>query len=174
MEELIKAVEAISQKTVFDYLIVVIPIALSVVAIGISIYTLYRQNKIALFEMRYKAVSQLKAIIMFEKSIYTLETPKVILRTFDMAFCADLDDQFEKDALVKAGIKTEQIHFDIGIIDPILKKHSVDLFDIMDCLSKIISDAIVGKINHKEKENLHRLCKQIDVVCDMLDKKIHP
>ena len=74
MEELIEAVEALSQKTIFDYLVVIVPIFISIVAIYISISIANRQNKIALSEKRLEILSVVKLILCFSKSISCIQT----------------------------------------------------------------------------------------------------
>jgi uncharacterized membrane protein len=54
MEDIVKAIEKLAEKDIIDYLLVIVPIAISVVAVVISIATAKKQNKIALFEKRYK------------------------------------------------------------------------------------------------------------------------
>ena len=49
MEEIVSAIEKLSQKTWVDYLLISVPIAISVVAILISVRISNKQNKIALF-----------------------------------------------------------------------------------------------------------------------------
>ena len=53
MNELVKAIENLSNKTIVDYLLIVIPIIISVIAIIISLNSTNKQNKIALFEIRF-------------------------------------------------------------------------------------------------------------------------
>lgn len=173
MEELIKAVETLSQNTIFDYLIVIVPILLSIVAIVISIYTIHKQNKIALFEMRYKALTQLKAILMYEEAIYELDDPTDIVDAFDMAFSTDLKIRGE-DFFVKIGMITKQIYFDIGIIDPMLKKNSIDSSNLTESLASTILDASWQKIDSEERRNFHTLCQKLEPVYKKLSKKIYP
>jgi len=56
IQELIEAIEKLSQKGWVDYLIIIVPILLSVIAVWISLATAHKQNKIALFDMRYRAL----------------------------------------------------------------------------------------------------------------------
>ena len=53
MEELVKAIEKLSEKDAVDYLLIIVPILISLVAIFISVAIAIRQNKIAMFELRY-------------------------------------------------------------------------------------------------------------------------
>ena len=49
MEELIKAVESISEKNWIDYGLIFVPILISILAVVISVLTAKKQNKIAGF-----------------------------------------------------------------------------------------------------------------------------
>ena len=61
MDELVKAIEKLAEKDIIDYLIIFVPIAISLVTIVISIRTAQKQNKIALFEKRYNCLFCRKA-----------------------------------------------------------------------------------------------------------------
>lgn len=52
MDELIHVIEKLSQKDWVDYLLIIIPILVSLVAIVISVATAQKQNRIALFKMQ--------------------------------------------------------------------------------------------------------------------------
>lgn len=60
MEELIIAIEKLSNKTVLDYFIAFVPLILSIVAIYISIDSTRKQNKIALLDKRIEIYNNLK------------------------------------------------------------------------------------------------------------------
>ena len=53
MDELIHVIEKLSQKDWVDYLLIIIPILVSLVAIVISVATVQKQNRIALFKTQY-------------------------------------------------------------------------------------------------------------------------
>lgn len=63
MDELISAIEKISDKTWFDYCIAIAPLILSLVAIYISIDSTRKQNKIALLDKRLEIYMNLKECI---------------------------------------------------------------------------------------------------------------
>ena len=73
MDELIQAIEKISQKDWVDYLIIIVPIMLSVIAVWISLATAHKQNKIALFDMRYKALEHFRKIYQFRDVIVHID-----------------------------------------------------------------------------------------------------
>lgn len=73
MRELIEAIEKLSQKGWVDYLIIIVPILLSVVAVWISLATAHKQNKIALLEKRHKTLEHFRKIFEFRNLILSLE-----------------------------------------------------------------------------------------------------
>ena len=83
MEEVVKAIEKLAEKSIIDYLVIIVPIILSIVAIGISIATARKQNKIALFDRRYACLFQIRMILQFAEAIKEVSDPKVILQLFD-------------------------------------------------------------------------------------------
>ena len=69
LAELIIAVQSLQQRDLWDYFAIIAPLVLSVVAVWISISTAKKQNKIALFEMRYKTVSVLCFLLPVAKEV---------------------------------------------------------------------------------------------------------
>lgn len=69
LTELITTVQCLQQRDLWDYFAIVAPLVLSVVAVWISISTAKKQNKIALFEMRYKVVSVLCFLLPVAKEV---------------------------------------------------------------------------------------------------------
>lgn len=64
MKELVTAVENISNKTIVDYLLIIIPIFISVIATIIAINTAKMQKKISLFDRRYEVYKVIKNCIV--------------------------------------------------------------------------------------------------------------
>ena len=79
MEDLVKAIEKLAEKTWVDYLLIIVPIVISIVAIGIAIYTSNKQNRIALYQLRYQALSRLKRVLLFEEYVLSNATPADIV-----------------------------------------------------------------------------------------------
>lgn len=86
MQGLIDAINQSHSKDIIDIIAIFSPIVLSVVAIVISIYTVHKQNKIALFEMRYKAFAILKTIVLFALAVEKVDNSREILLVFDSFF----------------------------------------------------------------------------------------
>ena len=70
MEDIVKAIEKLSEKNIVDYLLIIIPILISIFALIVSIQTTRKQNKLQndvfcfeLFERRLHTYDALKRII---------------------------------------------------------------------------------------------------------------
>ena len=63
MYQVAAAVRTLGTRDWFDYLSVLAPLVLSAVAIWISISTARKQNRIALFNMRYDAIVDIRTIL---------------------------------------------------------------------------------------------------------------
>lgn len=71
MKELIDAVQALDKRDAWDFIAMVAPLILSGVAIWISLRTTQKQNKIALFDKRYKAYSILVDLMTVAQAAIT-------------------------------------------------------------------------------------------------------
>lgn len=159
MEDIVKAIEKLSQQTWVDYLLISVPIAISIVAIIISIATARKQNRIALFEMRYKALLQIKTILSFEDMAYGEDSPQVILRAFDMFYGTDIRSEDEIVALMVSAQQMKTIEQDIASVSFLLNKKRQDIFDqLLADFSQVIIDAIDKRITTESKENFHSVC----------------
>ena len=123
MEELVKAIEKISEKSIIDYLLIIVPIAISLVAIFVSIVTARRQNKIAMFELRYKALSTIKRISYFASTFYVTKNPHVVIESFNCCFATCLDNKDELRSLVNARVKMNEMEENVAIISSMLSNY---------------------------------------------------
>ena len=174
MEDVVNAIEKLSEKDPVDYLLIIIPIILSFLAIIISISTARKQNRIALFEKKYKALCLLNAIINFEKSIEKLDNAVIIVQCFDMAFNSDVAQHTSDMALIKASSILDQVDRDISVIYYTTNgKYRPMINDILKSLAIVSADAIVEKVNEEEKKRLHKACiKFYSLGYSKLDKKM--
>lgn len=69
IKELIEVVRQSNQTSVFEHLIMWIPILFSLIAIIISICVAHKQNKIALFEKRFKVIHVIGFLLELAKNI---------------------------------------------------------------------------------------------------------
>lgn len=159
MEDIVKAIEKLSQQTWVDYLLISVPIAISIVAIIISIAAARKQNRIALFEMRYKALLQIKTILSFEDIAYREDSPQAILRAFDMFYGTDIRSEDEIVALMVSAQQMKIIEQDIASVSFLLNKKRQGIFDqLLGDFSQVIIDAIKKRITTESKENFHSVC----------------
>lgn len=163
MNELVKAIENLSNKTIVDYLLIVIPIIISVIAIIISLNSTNKQNKIALFEIRYAIFKDLKQILEFDKSTYSCNKVCDIIGLFDSYFGTNISKDNMNDAIIKSITKVELIG------NSVLKQQFVfgenserqnKLEKIVESFQKFVVSAAGGDINVEERNKLHKLCDE--------------
>lgn len=160
MEEVVKAIEKLAEKDIFDYLIVIVPIAISIVAIVISIATARKQNKIALFEKRYNCLFQIKTILNFADTIKEDANEKIILALYD-AFWGTNISKLSGDTQVIAA----KCHFEIMKKDVeqaiFLFDHKFDVvpINVLKSFHALLFDSIGRK-------NLEQSKKEFFLICD--------
>lgn len=160
MSDLLTALENLPSKTLVDYLIAVVPIALSVVAIWISVSTARKQNKIAMFELRYKCISQIRTIISFDKSIYDITEPILILCMLDALWGTDISDDIGFDEKVlKSRCHQEMLLREVLQAESLFKGNfHTDLSELLRNMQTIVMGAISGEINEEHRTKFHNLC----------------
>lgn len=160
MENIIKNFAEIPLRTIVDYLLIIMPIILSCVAIGISIATSNKQNKIAVFELRYRCYSQLRTIRSFDSSIYDCDNPKIILIMFDALWGTDLTKKSSEDSLLAARCHLEKIVHDVANEEFLFKrKFDVNVCDILINTNRIVTAATNDEVDKSAQAELHRLCE---------------
>lgn len=112
MQGLIDAINQSHSKDIIDIIAIFSPLVLSVVAIVISIYTVQKQNKISLFEMRYKAFATLKSIVLFASTVKNVDSNEQILLVFDSFFGTYISNNNGNDLVAGLNSKIEMIKHD--------------------------------------------------------------
>lgn len=166
MEEVVKTVEKLAEKTWIDYLLIIVPILISVVSIYISIRISNKQNKIALYQLRYKALCQLNCILMFDKNVLEYKSPDIIIKGFNMFFNTNLQqgtktEDVPWDQYIKATSCLSKIDNDLSILYcslTVQQKESIDR--IMECLADIIASAISEETAEEKIIALHLECSK--------------
>lgn len=69
LKEIIEAIKMINHRDLWDYIAIIAPIALSVVAVSISVYAIIKQTKLDLFEKRYTAINVLSFLVEGTKTM---------------------------------------------------------------------------------------------------------
>ncbi len=146
-----------------ENIVSVISIIISFVAILISIMTAKKQNKIALFELRYKCYAQLRTIRSFDSTIYDCDDANMIIKIFDMLWKTNLADKLGDECLVKSRCQMEQIANDVLQSEFLFRrKFDVDFADVLINTQKILMEASYGKVDKEAKIELHKLCELIE------------
>lgn len=166
MEDIVKAIEKLSEKNLSDYLLIIIPILISVVSIYISIRTSNKQNKIALYQLRYKALCRLNCILMFDKNVLEYKSSDIIINGCNLFFKMDLQQGISNedvpwDQYIKATSCLSEVDNDLSILYCSItdkQKESIDI--IMDCLADIIASAISGETAEEKINILHTECSK--------------
>ena len=174
MEDIVKAIEKISEKSIIDYLLIIVPIAISLVAIFVSIVTARRQNKIAMFELRYKALSTIKRISYFASTFYVTKNPHVVIESFNCCFATCLDNKDELRSLVNARVKMNEMEENVAIISSMLSDYDRKIIEkTFAMLSNIINSAIVDEVNDSDVEAFKVLILMLDkITTQKLSQKI--
>lgn len=179
MEDVVKAIEKLAEKNWVDYSLIIVPILISVISIYISIHTANKQNKIALYQLRYKALCRLNCILMFDKNVLEYKSSDIIINGCNLFFKMDLqqgtsNEDVPWDQYIKATSCLSEIDNDLSILYCTItdkQKESIDI--IMGCLADIIASAISGEISEEKIITLHAECSRFsDKEFKKLEKKI--
>ncbi len=162
MEELVKAIEKMSEPNYLDYLAIVMPIALSLVAIIISISTARKQNKIALFQERY--------------AIY-----QEVLECEDLAFMCILAYDYCEKSLADDLLSRLSLYIEASINEGKLKNREIFIKDVcgelVDKMTFVneVSSYITSKESYAKKASLlfsndysSEICTLLNAICRML------
>ncbi len=158
MEELIKAVESISEKNWIDYGLIFVPILISILAVVISVLTAKKQNKIALFEIKYGVISQIRLIKAFSNCLKDSINSITILSAFDSCFEMNLLQEYEQskqtnqqnkqDIIIKINNRLKALQNNMLTVEFFLKAYKrEDTAKLMIQLRKIVVSALDENID---------------------------
>ena len=139
MEDVVKAIEKLAEKTWMDYALVIVPIIVSMVAIVISIATARKQNRIALFERRHNCLFQIKMILNFSESIQGTKRSVIVLALFDAFWGANIIDYPENEQIIKVKCQLEAIKKDIDQYSFLFdRKYCVSPMELFECFHGVV------------------------------------
>ena len=162
MDELIEAINSGSGNSFIDYLLIILPIVLSFVAICISISVAKKQNDIAMFELRYQGYITLNNILDFGESLSIVKQPNIVIKSFNMYFSTDIDSDNTVDALISSGRQIRMIQKEVGILCGGLYSKDKDAVNkAVSLLSSIINDAIEGNMETNKIKVFRGICSYI-------------
>ena len=155
-----------SAKVFLDYLLVIIPIFLSCIAIGISISVSKKESQIAMFNIRYTSISQIQTIINFSKGIEDCKDSRIVLRLFDSLWGTNGINEDFADNLIQYRCKLVKIKSDVIQSKFTFKQDFVaDPSEIVYLLHLTIMSAI----NNSDDLNDH--IKEFTEMCDTFYEK---
>lgn len=159
MDELIEAINSVSRNTFIDYLLIILPIVLSFVAICISISVAKKQNQIALLEKRAEAISLLNQILIFSNQIKNIdENNKSGITSICTFFYVNFDEKgLKKDQLNDSVSPTmvmatiEKLRAKLAVIEFLFdRSSSTAIDDIIRKMKRMISDLCLIKTRKDE------------------------
>ena len=159
MESIVNAIEKISEKSVVDYLLIIVPIVISLVAVFISVFLARRQNKIAMFEIRYRALATIKRLLNFNVVFYVINHPRIIIEYFNGCFEYSIDLQDQVKALLAARMNFDKMEETIIAISDILDKSDKKILEkTFEKISTIINNAIMNETDNESIKDFKILC----------------
>lgn len=160
MEDLIKAIEKLAEKDIIDYLIIIVPIAISVIAIIISIATAKKQNKIALFERRYSCLFQIKMILNFADTIQDQDIEgKIILGLYDSFWGTNIYHLKGDKQIIEAKSHLEILKKEVEQVGFLFNyKCSISPTDIIKAFNGVLFDAMMDKDLKESIDKFYSLC----------------
>lgn len=130
-------------RDVIDYFLVIIPIIVSCIAIIISVSVSKKQNKIAMFNIRYTCISQMQTILNFAAGLNGCEEPKIILRLFDSLWGTNGTKKSFEENLIQYRCQLENIKKDVLQSEFVFKnKYKTDPYELVYALHIVVMDSI--------------------------------
>ena len=161
MYQVAAAVRALGTRDWFDYLSVLAPLVLSAVAIWISISTARKQNRIALFNMRYDAIVDIRAILLFESKIDKDAENRIIKVIYDGLFGTTVSSCGEKDAIVQILATTCRLEKSCLINVLVSGKDFDDVHNAITTLQALMIEVVGEEKAVTEKEEFQKACKTL-------------
>ena len=160
MEKIINWLTSEQGRLVLDYALVLVPIVVSCIAIAISVRTAKKQNKIAMFQIRYTAIFQMQTILNFVSGLEGTDDPKIILRLFDSLWGTNGTKADYEDNLIQYRSKLEKIKSDVLQFEFAFNyKCKTDPSDIVYALHLVVMAAISEKDIAVNVSSLKALCQ---------------
>lgn len=174
INELTVAIQNYNGKTAIDYLLIAIPIIVSILAIIISLRISHQQNKIALFEKRFSVFACMQKCVVFDRMLENLEKPRDAYEAYCRAFGVEQSSLRPDDGW--ATLEYRQI--EDKLMQGFLLFDYIDDETIKRCcdaLLQVLKDIEAGKDISAAKANYHTqaasIYKAIPQIQDILSLK---
>ncbi len=149
------------ERDAWDYAAIIAPILLSVVAIVISIYSIYKQNKLNLFEKRYKSFCILSFLLSVANDIVNQERneEKDILyfsRNTYLKIDSKCDTSNEND--IECLSFYSQLYYEILTINCLYRSNKIkDINTFVELFYKYISNVFADEDTKRSKAKLKEI-----------------
>lgn len=163
MYQVAAAVRALGTRDWFDYLSVIAPLVLSVVAIWISISTARTQNRIALFDIRHTALYRLKTLLEFNQRIQGDISKGLIAFFFDAHFGTNIEQCDSSQGMNQVIMTINQLERDI-IVRPFVrrKEDRKEIYDILVALRNLMLFYVLNDESTEDsRDELNTLCTKL-------------
>ena len=156
MDALIQAVENLGQRDWVEIALAGSSFIVSIVAIWISLRIAHKQNKIALFNLRYEALHSLALLKAFIASIATVENVQDARTNFKINFCANVDFNGDKiTALQQVYVEIRKIEKSISITNLVFPEAvNEPIQQILVMLSDYLNNLVYDKIDTEKRDAL--------------------
>lgn len=159
LSELIANVQLSQQRDLWDYIAIIAPLVLSVVAVWISIGTAKKQNKIALFEMRYRVVSILSFLLPVAKELVNskeIDDWTILATAMDTYKMSATDSSAEFDYPKLDSFYTHLI-LDAGMVNCLFdKKGTKQIMDFLEEFHEFVSIVCKDEVTEEARADLNK------------------
>lgn len=136
---------------------------IAIIALIVSIYTSKKQNKIALFELKYKTLTQLKLILGFSECIKDIDDTNIILLNFNVFFNSRIEKTTTNETLQEVLALINLLRKDIFASSYLFKEQYLqEIEEIINSLEVFLALAIKNKPFLNEKNNFSYACKKFE------------
>ncbi len=163
MYQVAAAVRAMGTRDWFDYLSVLAPLVLSAVAIWISISTAVKQNKIALFNLRYEAIHSLALILSYSKMIVGIEKANVAQYLFNANFACEIKYDDKLMALHQTYVELRKVEKSVLVIEYLFStKDMEEIQELFTLLRNFMERLVENEVNSEWRDKLCAACEAFE------------
>lgn len=134
---------------------------IAIIALIVSIYTSKKQNKIALFELKYKTLTQLKLILGFSECIKDIDDTNIILLNFNVFFNSRIEKTTTNETLQEVLALINLLRKDIFASAYLFKKQYIqEIEDMIDTMELFLVSSIKKESDSNSKQEFTNSCKR--------------
>lgn len=163
MSQIISGLNELGLKDWIDTILVLASLLLSVVAIGISIATAKKQNKIALFNMRYEALHSLTLVLSYAKMIVGIEKEHMAKYLFNANFSCEIKYDNKDEALYQTYVELRKIEKSVLVVGYLFSKNAAkEIQNIFVLLRNFMERLVEDEVNLEWRDKLCAACEAFE------------